>query len=153
MQGRNSEEGNNLFYVCSLIEYIARKTRNHRSVIVCAISLDKLKNIYDLADIYHSDNIDKISDELIQKFNIPYGYFDNISEAKYNIPTHWDVGKVYSRLILSVCGFRNTNSIIEVLYEVYNSWISRKLEDLNSSLFFENPDYIFQSYLSGDILA
>lgn len=41
---------------------------------------------------------------------------------------------------------------MDTLMEIYNSWISIKLEDLNSSLYFENPDYILQSYLYGTLL-
>ncbi|MBP6610397.1 MAG: hypothetical protein KA206_04830 [Paludibacter sp.] len=152
MEGRESKESNNLFFVCSLIEYIARKTKNHRSVVVNAIGKNKLQHIYDLADIYHSENIDKLTDELIQFAAIKQGHFDNIAAAKYSIPTHWDIGKVYKRLILSVASQRNTTVIIAVLLEVYNTWISRKLEDLNSSLYYENADYIFQSFLAGELL-
>jgi len=59
---------------------------------------------------------------------------------------------VYKRLIMDILNYRNTNDTIGTLIEVYNSWISRKIEDLNSSMYFENPDYIFQSYLMGDVL-
>ena len=67
INGREKTEYNNLFFVCSLIEYIARKTKNYRRVIVNAIGQDGLQHLYNLADIYHSDNIDKVSDELIEK--------------------------------------------------------------------------------------
>ena len=33
----NEKERNDYFYVCALIEYIARETRNHRGDIVSAI--------------------------------------------------------------------------------------------------------------------
>jgi hypothetical protein len=36
--------------------------------------------------------------------------------------------------------------------EVYNSWLSRKLEDYNSSLYYENPGYLYASYAKGDVL-
>ena len=59
-----------------------------------------LQHIFDLADVYHSENIDKLSFELTEKHNIESGIFDNVANAKYSIPTHWDIGKVYKRLIL-----------------------------------------------------
>ncbi|GHU72406.1 hypothetical protein FACS189413_15460 [Bacteroidia bacterium] len=34
MTGREKKEYNDLFFVCSLIEYIGRKTKNHRNVVV-----------------------------------------------------------------------------------------------------------------------
>jgi hypothetical protein len=153
MSGRESKESNDLFFVCSLVEYIARQTKNHRSVVVNAIGKEKLQHIYNLADIYHSENIDKVSDELISYGHIQTGYFDNVSTAKYTLPTIWDIGKVYKRLIIAIAENRNDHSPIDILIEVYNSWISRKIEDFNSSLYYENPDYIFQSYLAGDVLV
>jgi len=37
--------------------------------------------------------------------------------------------------------------LIDVLSEVYNSWLSRKIEDFNGSIYYESPAYLFQSYL------
>lgn len=153
MEGRDFKTDNDLFFVCSLVEHIARLTHNHRSVVVNAIGKAKLQHIFELADVYHSDNIDKLADELIKSACIEQGFFDNVAEAKYSIPSYWDIGKVYCRLILSICQHRNSSDFTGILIEVYNSWISRKLEDLNSSMYFENPDYIFQSFLHGDVLA
>ena len=84
--------------------------------------------------------MDKITFELIEKYNIEDGYFDNIATAKYAIPTHRDIGKVYKRLIIDVAHFQNKD-YIEALIEVYNSWLSRKIEDFNSGVYYESPAY------------
>lgn len=151
MIGREDKVANNLFFLCSLIEYIGRETKNHRNVIVNAIGKNDLTHFFDLADIYHNENMDKLTFELIQKHNIKNGVFDNISNAKHSIPTHWDIGKVYKRLIINVSQKEN-KPLIDTLIDVYNSWLSRKIEDFNSSIFYESPEYLFQSYLVGDIL-
>ena len=153
MTGREPKESNDIFFVCSLIEHIARRTKNHRSVVVNALGKDKLLKILNLADIYHSENIDKVSDELINACPIETGVFDNVAKTSYSIPTIWDIGKVYKRLIMDIVSYRKTYDPIDAVIEVYNSWISRKIEDFNSSMYYENPDYIFQSYLAGDVLA
>lgn len=140
-----------MFFVCSLIEYIGRKTKNHRNVVVNAIGKERLQHIYELADVYHSENIDKISDELIERYEIETGIFDNIATAEYAIPTHWDIGKVYKRLIIEVYE-KQSKEPIDALIEVYNSWLSRKIEDFNSSVYYESPGYLYQSYLKGDVL-
>ena len=149
--GREKKEHNDIFFVCSLIEYIGRKTNNHRNVIVNAIGREKLQHIFEYADIYHCENIDKISDSLINDYKIETGRFDNISTCKYSVPTHWDIGKVYKRLIVDVSDNKK-KELIDALIEVYNSWLSRKIENFNSSMYYENPGYIFSSYLTGDVL-
>ena len=155
MTGREDKNANNLFFLCSLIEYIGRKTKNHRNVVVNAIGKKDLQRIFDLADVYHSENIDKLAFEFTKKHNIENGMFDNVASAKYSIPTHWDIGKVYKRLIIDVNrrGVLDTpKSLMDTLSEVYNSWLSRKIENFNSSVYYESPEYLFQSYLKGENL-
>ena len=60
----------------------------------------KKKKIYELAEVYHSENIEKVSDELIEQCNIKIGDYDIISECKYRIPTIWKLGRIYQRLII-----------------------------------------------------
>jgi siroheme synthase (precorrin-2 oxidase/ferrochelatase) len=151
MSGREDKNGNNLFFLCSLIEYIGRKTKNHRSVVVNALGRERLQHIFDLADVYHSENMDKIAYDLIKRYKIEEKTFDNIANAQFSIPTHWDIGKVYKRLIIAVSTKQN-KALVDALIEVYNSWLSRKIEDFNSSVYYESPEYLYQSYLSGDVL-
>jgi len=151
MNGREEKDSNNLFFLCSLIEYIGRKTKNHRSVIVNALGKEKLQHIFDLADVYHCENMDKITFDLLKTYKIEERSFDNIATAKYTIPTHWDIGKVYKRLIIDVSTKQN-KALIDTLIEVYNSWLSRKIEDFNSSVYYESPEYLYASYLTGDVL-
>jgi len=152
MNGREDKKSNNLFFLCSLIEYIARKTKNKRSYIVNQIGKKELTHIYEYADIYHSENIDKVMSELIEKCDINDGTYDNLSNCKYNIPTHWDIGKVYKRLIIQL-GKTQNRDYIELLIEVYNSWISAKIDDYNSSMYYENESYLYESYLAGKVLV
>lgn len=151
MTGREEKGANDLFFVCSLIEYLARKTNNKCSDIVKSLGKDEIGKLYELADVYHSDNIDRVSDDLIKKHYITKGSFDNISTCTYNIPTHWDIGKVYKRLILGVEKAKGINRI-HALTEVFTSFIEKYIEDYNGSFYYENPDYILECYLSGKIL-
>ncbi len=151
MNGREDKKQNDLFFVCSLIDYIARQTKNERKVIVNALGKEELEHIYDLADVYHSENMDKITHELINKHHIPEGTFDNVAACLYRVPSHWDMGKVYHRLIIDVCRWKGKPAI-DTLMEIYNSWISDSLDNYNSSMYYENPDYLFVSYKAGRAL-
>ena len=82
MTGREDQKENDLFFLCSLIEYIGRKTKNYRSTVVNALGKKELQHIYDYADVYHCENIDKVTDELVEKHHIEEGYFDNVSTDK-----------------------------------------------------------------------
>ena len=152
MTGRENPKENDLFFLCSLIEYIGRKTKNERCLIVNALGKKELQHVYDYADVYHCENIDKVSDELIEKHYIMEGHYDNIADARYAIPSHWDIGKVYQRLILDVA-HATKSDVIETLIVVYNSWITKKIDNYNSSMYYENPSYLFESYKEGIVLA
>lgn len=144
-QGRESQADNNLFFTCSLIEYIARKTKNIRSEVVNKLGKARISKIYELADVYHCDNLDKVSEDFINDANIVPGKFDNIAVCGYSVPSHWDIGKVYKRLIKMVAKEEKIE-IVDALIEVYNSFISCKIDDYNSSVYYENPNYIFECY-------
>ena len=149
--GREDKKSNDLFFTCSLIDYIARKTKNTRACVVNALGKERLEKIYDLADVYHSDSLDRVSDDFIREAGIGTGEFDNVADCGYTIPSHWDIGKVYKRLIKMAAQAEN-KGVIDTLVEVYNSFISPKIDDYNSSVYYENPSYIFESYREGRML-
>ena len=55
-----TKEENDLFFTCSLIEYISRKTKNRKETVIKKLGEENLTKIYDLAEIYHSENIEKV---------------------------------------------------------------------------------------------
>ena len=119
--GRMSQKDNDLFFTCALIDYIARKTKN----TVC--------------------------DDFIESAHIETGTFDNIADCGYAVPSYWDIGKVYKRLIKMVAEDKKTD-VIDALFEVYNSFISPAIDDYNSSFYYENPLFIFECYKAKKIL-
>lgn len=149
--GRESKKDNDLFYTCSLIDYIARKTKNIRVDVVNQLGKKNLEKIYDLADVYHCDNIDRVSEDFIEAARIQTGTFDNVGDCKYAIPSYWDIGKVYKRLIKQVAENERIE-VIEALIKVYQSFISRKIDDYNSSVYYENPSYIYECYRENQML-
>lgn len=115
-----------------------------------ALGRDRVAKMYDLADVYHSDNIDDVSSRFIEEARITTGSFDNVGECGYSIPTHWDIGKVYKRLILGIAKEKNI-PIVEALFLAYHSFVSDKIDDYNSSFYYENPQNILLAYLDGKI--
>lgn len=149
MVGESKEE-NDLFFVCSLIEYIARKTKNAKKTVIDKLGEKNLKKMYELAEVYHSENIEKVSDEFINEAKIEIGDYDNVSKCKYRVPTYWEIGKVYKRLIIMVDN--NIENYVKTMMEVLTSWIIEKIDNYNSSMYYENPDYIYECYVEGKVI-
>ena len=141
---------NDLFFVCSVIEHIGRTTKNRRADVVAAIGRDALAHYIDLADVYHCEPIEYTADEIINKYNITNGRFDN-TIIKYRVPTVFDIAKVYKRLIVNIY---ETNELapVDALIDVYSSWISDKISNYESSMYYESPEYLYLSYLEGEPL-
>ena len=149
-KGRNTKD-NDLFYTCSLIEYIARKTKNVRADVVNQLGKEQIEKIYELADVYHCDNIERVAEDFIAVAGIKNGTFDNVGTCRYIIPSCWDIGKVYKRLIKMVSE-KDGIDVIDALIRVYNSFISKKIDDYNSSVYYENPSYIYTCYEENRII-
>lgn len=144
-----SSYDNDLFYLCSLIEYIARKTNNTKEYVVNKIGKDFLKKIYTLAEVYHSENIDKVSDEIINECNIENGNY-KIDNCKSRVPSYFEIGAVYERLIKQISGSKE--DYIDNLIKVLTSWIITKIDNYDSSMYYENPSYIYECYKEGKVL-
>jgi hypothetical protein len=151
MTGRESKLENDLFFVCSLIEHIGRETKNRRVDVVQTLGEKEIARLVDIADVLHCEPVENTARDLIEKYGITHGAFDNAGECKYNLPTVFDIAKVYKRLIFSVTGAHGL-SPTAALTAVYSSPISGKIDDYNCSMYFENPQYVYESYVAGEPL-
>lgn len=143
------EKNNNaLFYTCSLIEYIARKTYNRRSDIVDYLKPD-LNSIYSYADVFHCEPIEKVADDFITRNRIGQGNYDNLSDCEYTVPDYWDIGEVFERLIEDCYEKKDVLLGIE---EVYHSWLAEKILNYNSDLYYQSRDYLAACYKEGMLL-
>lgn len=138
-----------LFYVCSLIEYIGRKTNNHRSTVVNALGEEGIKKQIHDAGVNHCLSFEQVSDELIDEYHIPEGNFDTISGCKYSIPSVTSIGKLYSRIIIACA---EDGREIEELIKIFKSFISDEISEFKTGLYYENLSYLMFSYKDGYLL-
>lgn len=138
-----------IFYVCTLIEYIARATRNHRKDVVDYFNEDDLARQLRLAEVNHCLSFEQVSDEIIEEYDIKDGDYDTVSECKYEVPSVTSIGRVYQMLVLAVI---KGNLIEKTIKDVFSSFISDEISDFNSNVYYSNPDYLRCSYLEGQML-
>ena len=143
-------ETNDLFYVCSLIEYIGRERKLRRAEVVSGLGEETIRRIFKYADTFHCEPIAKVSNDFITMCDLPVGSFDNVATCRYEVPGYWDIGAVYARLIEDVC---EGADLISKLVEVYSSWMSDALSRFNSDLFYQSREYIAECYRAGHVIA
>lgn len=144
------KEKNDYFYVCALIEYIARETQNHRGDIVKKIGKEGIKKLLQDAEVNHCLSFEQVSDEVIDYYKISFGKFDTISNCKYQVPSYLDIGKLYS-IMIEDCA--ETGKEMEELMKIFSSFISDEISKFNTDLYYQNPDYLECSYREGHLLV
>ena len=59
------KNNSDLFYTCSLIEYIGRKQKQRRETVVKLLGQETIRRIYRYADVFHCEPIAKTADDFI----------------------------------------------------------------------------------------
>ncbi len=142
-----TKNNNDLFFTCSLIEYIGRTTKRKRKEITDFLGKDRIQRIYTYADVFHCEPIQKVAEELIEECSISQGTFDNVAECRYTVPDYWDIGEVYERVIEDCY---TDEKILDGLWEVYHSWMDEHLSDYNTDFYYQPRDYLAACYQEGE---
>lgn len=140
---------NDLFYVCSLIEFIGRQTCNHRKTVVDLLGVEGIKKQLHDAPVNHCLTFEQVADEIIEYYKIPASDFDTVSNCKYKVPGFQDIGKLYA-IIIESCA--KSDDFAEELKKLFSSIISDEISRFNTDFYYQNPDYIKCCYLENEIL-
>lgn len=147
MQEQCSQD--DVFYVCTLIEYIARKTKNHRQDVVKHFTINDIWHLLEAAPVNHCLSFEQVSDEVIEDYQITEGNFDTVKECRYQVPSETAIGRVYQALVLSLYA----DNYAQGIFDVFASFISDEISDFNSNVYYSNPDYLKYSFQEGHMLA
>lgn len=139
-----------LFFICSLIERIARELKQRNSYVVNSMGRKGLSEKLSLANVMHSENPQAVVARMIEEFRLEQGTFDiaQVDPRLVNtIPIAHDMGKVYSRLILST--LTSGEDYADGILRVYNDLICLIIDNYNGSAYYE-PSYVLtRSYYNG----
>ena len=144
------KQKDDIYYVCSLIEFIARKTKNHRQDVIRHFSKVDVERQLRLAEVNHCLSFEQVADELIEDYGVSDGDFDTVKECRYDVPSFLSIGMLYQELVLST--MKNEDAAQGII-DVFSSFISDEISDFNSNVYYTNPDYLPCSYLEGKMLA
>ena len=140
---------NDIYFVCYMIERIARKLHQHNRYVVERMGENGLYRQLSLASTTHCLNPLQVEDEWIEEYPMEMGAFDitniNLSYTD-KVPSPTQMGKVYARLIQSVS---NPDNLLQVFRQVYNSPVSDTIDNYNCSAYYE-PSYVqTRAYFNG----
>lgn len=138
-----------IYFVCVMIEYIARKTQNKRKDVIQSLSKEAIEHQLNYADINHCLSYEQVADEWIERYDIKNGNFDNVASCKYTVPSVNSIGRVYQQLVLDTM---EENKEAQAIIDVFSSFISDEISNFNSNIYYSNPDYLKHSYQDGYLL-
>ena len=146
-----TKEKNDLLYVCSLIEFVGRMTKNRNADIVKRIGKEELTRQIKVAELNHCLTFEQVASEMVEDFEIPTGNFDSVAKCKYTVPSVIPIGSVYTDLILDIQASSH-REIVDIMYDVFISFMSDEISNFNASTYYKNPSYLYHSYIAGELL-
>ncbi len=141
---------NDLYFLCYMIERVARKLKQRNSYVVNKISKDEWKHLISIANVLHCENPLKIEEEWIEAYELEDGKFDICdvnTDLVERIPTATQMGKVYTRLIVDT--LKKEENYVDGLIRVYNNEICDTVDNYNCSAYYEPSYVITRAYNEG----
>lgn len=142
---------NDLYFICYMIERVARKIKQRNAYVVNSIGEEELTRLICLASVLHSENPAKVEDEWIKEYELQQGDFDVTdvdNELVDELPTATQMGKVYKRLMLDT--LLPEENYVQAMIRVYNDSICEIIDNYNSSAYYEPSYVIARAYKNGE---
>ncbi|MGN1188719.1 MAG: hypothetical protein ACI4R6_09510 [Lachnospiraceae bacterium] len=141
---------NDLYFICYMIERVARKLHQKNSYVVNNIGRAGLEHLISVANVLHAENPESVEDDWIEEYSLKTGNFDVAkvdAELVNKIPSATQMGKVYQRLIsdTAIPGENEVDGIIRV----YNDSICDVIDNYNCSAYYEPSYVIARAYQNG----
>lgn len=141
---------NDLYFICYMIERVARKLHQRNRYVVNHIGKEELKHLISVANVLHAENPLAVEDVWIRDYALEKGDTDVTLVDKNlvdNIPTPLQMGKVYQRLITDT--LQPDENYVDGIVRVYNNEICDVIDNYNCSAYYEPSYVVARAYLNG----
>ena len=143
-------EENDLYFVCYMIERVARHLKQKNQYVVNAIGKEELYHLLSCANVLHCENPLKVEEDWINDYHLVSGDVDVTDvdkELATVVPSALQMGKVYQRLITMTMHPDETE--VDGIIKVYNNPICDVIDNYNCSAFYEPSYVIARAYQDG----
>ena len=139
-----------LFFICYMVERIARKLRQRNRYVVNTIGKEEMYHLISVANVLHAENPLDVEDDWIEKYHLQKGDFNILdveNELVSQAPNALQMGKVYQRLIRDSA--LPDEDYVEGIFRAYNHEICDVVDNYNCSAYFEPSYVIARAYQAG----
>lgn len=138
-----------LYFVCYMIERVARSIKQPNRHVVERIGKDGLARQLSIADTNHCLNPEQVVSNWKEEYHLEDGTTDVTrvnSLYTDTVPSATQMGKVYARLIENIS---QGQDLIQSIQDVYASPICNIIDNYNSGAYYE-PSYVqVRAYRNG----
>ena len=141
---------NDVYFICYMIERVARKLHQRNKYVVNEIGKENLEHLISVANVLHAENPLAVEDDWIEEYDLAEGNVDVTAvdpELVTTIPSAIQMGKVYQRLIYDT--MLPGESEVEGIIRVYNDEICDVIDNYNCSAYYEPSYVIARAYQNG----
>ena len=141
---------NDLYFICYMIERVARKLHQRNRYVVNSIGKEELKHLISVANVLHAENPLAVEDAWIRDYALEQGDVDVTLVDKDlvdKIPTPLQMWKVYQRLIVDT--LQPNENYVDGIIRVYNDEICDVIDNYNCSAYYEPSYVVARAYLNG----
>jgi len=140
---------NDLYFVCYMIERVARAIKQRNRYVVERIGSKGLERELSIAETNHCLNPEQVISDWKEEYRLENGTTDVTrvdSRFTDTAPSATQMGKVYARLIETVS---QGQDLVQTLQKVYASPICDVIDNYNSGAYYE-PSYVqVRAYQNG----
>ena len=140
---------NDLYFVCYMIERVARSIKQPNRYVVEHMGEKGLARQLSIAETNHCLNPEQVVADWKEEYHLENGTTDVTRiDNRYTdtVPSETQMGKVYARLINTVS---EGEDLVRTIQKVYTSPICNAIDNYNSSAYYE-PSYVqVRAYQNG----
>ena len=139
-----------LYFVCYMIERVARHIKQKNKYVVNTIGRDGFYHLLSCAKAVHCENPLKVEHDWIEDYSLKDGNYDITAvdrKLAEIIPSPLDMGAVYQRLIRDTMDSKE--DYVDGIMRVYNDEICDVIDNYNCSAFYEPSYVIARAYQNG----
>jgi hypothetical protein len=143
-------EINDLYFMCYMVERVARTLHQHNKYVVNKIGKEALYHLISCANVLHCENPLKLEHDWIEEYQLTESNFDISSvdpDLVTNIPSALDMGAVYQRLIRDT--LTSKEDYVDGMIRIYNDPICDVIDNYNCSAYYEPSYVIARAYMDG----
>ena len=136
----------NCKFLCYILEELSRFIHQPKTYILDNVPREAIQDIYELSDIYHSEDSMNTVRDLINKYNPRLGRYFTTSSLFFRTPTIDEIAETIT--ILAQTGY---DCDLDGIYDLYYNPVMEVFEDFNTDMYYQPIYFLLRCFKERNI--